>query len=139
MEKPTHAEETHQEVITAVEETASPETTPAQTSQPDVPEETDPEDDAPQSAPEATEPPETTEADIEARIAEAETRGYLRGRNESIAEHLTERIFAAFIPSSQCNLFRDQVFQPNDRIAILAAFACLLMFYSDIAKKDFIH
>lgn len=90
MEKPTHAEETHQEVITAVEETASPETTPAQTSQPDVPEETDPEDDAPQSAPEATEPPETTEADIEARIAEAETRGYLRGRNESIAELMRE-------------------------------------------------
>lgn len=90
MEKPTHAEETHQEVITAVEETGSPETTPAQTSQPDVPEETDPEDDAPQSAPEATEPPETTEADIEARIAEAETRGYLRGRNESIAELMRE-------------------------------------------------
>lgn len=90
MEKPTHAEETHQEVITAVEETGSPETTSAQTSQPDVPEETDPEDDAPQSAPEATEPPETTEADIEARIAEAETRGYLRGRNESIAELMRE-------------------------------------------------
>lgn len=90
MEKPTHAEETNQEVITAVEETASPETTSAQTSRPAYPEETDPEDDAPQSAPEATEPPETTEADIEARIAEAETRGYLRGRNESIAELMRE-------------------------------------------------
>lgn len=90
MEKPTHAEETNQEVITAVEETACPETTSAQTSQPADPEETDPEDDAPQSAPEATEPPETTEADIEARIAEAETRGYLRGRNESIAELMRE-------------------------------------------------
>lgn len=90
MEKPTHAEETNQEVITAVEETACPETTPAQTSRPAEPEETDPEDDAPQSAPEATEPPETTEADIEARIAEAETRGYLRGRNESIAELMRE-------------------------------------------------
>lgn len=90
MEKPTHAEETNQEVITAVEETASPETTPAQTSRPADPEETDLEDDAPQSAPEATEPPETTEADIEARIAEAETRGYLRGRNESIAELMRE-------------------------------------------------
>lgn len=90
MEKPTHAEETNQEVITAVEETASHETTSAQTSQPDVPDGTDPEDDAPQSAPVATEPPETTEADIEARIAEAETRGYLRGRNESIAELMRE-------------------------------------------------
>lgn len=90
MEKPTHAEETNQEVITAVEETGSPETTSAQTSQPDMPEETDPEDDALQPAPEATEPPETTEADIEARIAEAETRGYLRGRNESIAELMRE-------------------------------------------------
>lgn len=90
MEKPTHAEETNQEVITAVEETACPETTSAQTSQPAEPEETDPEDDAPQSAPEATEPTETTEADIEARIAEAETRGYLRGRNESIAELMRE-------------------------------------------------
>lgn len=90
MEKPTHAEETNQEVITAVEETASHETTSAQTSQTDVPDGTDPEDDAPQSAPDATEPPETTEADIEARIAEAETRGYLRGRNESIAELMRE-------------------------------------------------
>lgn len=90
MEKPTHAEETNQEVITAVEETASPETTSAQTSQPDVSEEADPRQEAPQSAPEATEPPETTEADIEARIAEAETRGYLRGRNESIAELMRE-------------------------------------------------
>lgn len=90
MEKPTHAEETNQEVITAVEEIGSPETTSAQTSQPDVPDGTDPEDDAPQSAPDATEPPETTEADIEARIAEAETRGYLRGRNESIAELMRE-------------------------------------------------
>lgn len=90
MEKPTHAEETNQEVITAVEETASHETTSAQTFQPDVPDGTDPEDDAPQSAPDATEPPETTEADIEARIAEAETRGYLRGRNESIAELMRE-------------------------------------------------
>lgn len=90
MEKPTHAEETNQEVITAVEETASHETTSAQTSQPDVPDGNDPEDDAPQSAPDATEPPETTEADIEARIAEAETRGYLRGRNESIAELMRE-------------------------------------------------
>ena len=90
MEKPTHAEETNQEVITAVEETGSPDTTSAQTSQPDMPEETDPEDDALQPAPEAMEPPETTEADIEARIAEAETRGYLRGRNESIAELMRE-------------------------------------------------
>lgn len=90
MEKPTHAEETNQEVITAVEETGSPDTTSAQTSQPDMPEETDPENDALQPAPEAMEPPETTEADIEARIAEAETRGYLRGRNESIAELMRE-------------------------------------------------
>lgn len=90
MEKPTHAEETNQEVITAVEETASHETTSAQTSQPAVSEEADPRQEAPQLAPDATEPPETTEADIEARIAEAETRGYLRGRNESIAELMRE-------------------------------------------------
>lgn len=124
MEKPTHAEETNQEVITAVEETASHETTSAQTSQPAVSEEADPRQEAPQSAPDATEPPETTEADIEARIAEAETRGYLRGRNESIAELMREpavfeRQHAPGTPPSQENREDSQpMILNNPRVSI---------------------
>ena len=48
----------------------------------------------------------------------------------------------AFVPDALAtvpNLFRDQVFQPNDRIAILAAFACLLMetFFSRLKNEMF--
>ena len=42
--------------------------------------------DAPANAPAATTTGDSTATDFEARIAEAEQRGYLRGRNESIAE-----------------------------------------------------
>lgn len=44
----------------------------------------------PQQEPEQQAPPAPLPDDFEARIAQAETRGYLRGRNERIAELMRE-------------------------------------------------
>lgn len=63
-----------------------PEETDAEETQPETTPEADAaEAPAPAEAPESQESPETPEAtDIEALLAEAEQRGYLRGRNEAI-------------------------------------------------------
>ncbi len=63
------------------EETGAEETQPGIAPEPDAAEEAA----APAEAPECNESTETSEApDIEALLAEAEQRGYLRGRNEAI-------------------------------------------------------
>lgn len=63
------------------EETDAEETQPETTPEPEATEEAP----APAEAPESHESTETPEAtDIEALLAEAEQRGYLRGRNEAI-------------------------------------------------------
>lgn len=49
-----------------------------------------PETGQPQEPTQAPAPPTPSTDDFEARIAEAETRGYLRGRNERIAELMRE-------------------------------------------------
>lgn len=63
------------------EETGAEEIQPETTPEPEATEEAP----APAEAPESHESPETPKApDIEALLAEAEQRGYLRGRNEAI-------------------------------------------------------